>query len=68
MAAAVAGGARSLRAVLVLTGAAAPVAPCGRCRQALAEFGSGMAVILASTSGRIEETTLEALLPRPFRR
>ncbi len=68
VAAAVAGGARSVAAVLILTGAPAPMAPCGRCLQVLAEFGPGMAVLLATASGRLEESTLPALLPRPFRR
>jgi len=69
---AVAGGARRLRAVLVLTGAKAPTAPCGRCRQVLAEFaprtGGGIAVVMMTTGGKSRESTLTELLPHPFRR
>jgi cytidine deaminase len=68
VAAAVAGGARRLRAVLLLTGAAAPTAPCGRCRQVLAEFGADVPIVMATTGGRSREISLGALLPHPFRR
>jgi cytidine deaminase len=66
--AAVAAGARRLRAVLVLTGAAAPTAPCGRCRQVLAEFGDHLSVVMMTTGGKSRESTLHELLPHPFRR
>ncbi len=61
-------GAREFRAILVLTSAPAPVAPCGRCRQVLAEFAGDLRVVMATTGGRREEALLSALLPRPFRR
>lgn len=42
--------------------------PCGACLQVLAEFaGDDLRVILASADGAREVTTLDALLPRPFR-
>ncbi len=66
--AAVAGGARRFRAILVLTGARIPTPPCGRCRQVLAEFGSDLPVLMHTTGGRSEAASLAALLPRPFRR
>jgi cytidine deaminase len=66
--AAVAAGARRIRAVLVLTGAVEPVAPCGRCRQVLAEFARDLPVHLVAAGGREEVTDLQFLLPRPFRR
>ena len=65
---AVASGARELRAVLVLTGAPAPVSPCGRCRQVLAEFGPDLEVLLEAARGRSSRTRLSVLLPHPFRR
>ncbi|HZP95645.1 MAG TPA: cytidine deaminase [Candidatus Limnocylindria bacterium] len=40
--------------------------PCGACRQVLAEFAPGMRVILATTGGLREESTLAELLPDPF--
>ena len=65
MAAAVAAGCRDLTAVLVL--GPRPVAPCGMCRQALAEFNPRAAVLIAGADeGDDLETTLDALLPQPF--
>ncbi len=40
--------------------------PCGACRQVLAEFAPTMRVILATTSGLRNATTLADLLPDPF--
>lgn len=40
--------------------------PCGACRQVLAEFSPDMRVILATTGGKRNVTTLGALLPEPF--
>lgn len=65
---AVAEGARRFAAVLILTGSRTPTAPCGRCRQVLAEFRPDLPVLLATTSGRMREIGLDALLPHPFRR
>jgi cytidine deaminase len=65
---AVSEGARRFRAVLVLTSSREPTAPCGRCRQVLAEFSGDMAVIMATTGGRSREGRLADLLPLPFRR
>jgi len=65
LAAAVAAGCRDLEAVLVL--GPKPVAPCGMCRQALAEFNPCAAVLIAGAeSGDDIETTLDALLPLQF--
>ena len=61
-------GARRFRAVLVLTSSPKPVAPCGRCRQVLAEFGGDPQVLMATTGGRLREARLAELLPHPFRR
>ena len=41
-------------------------APCGACRQVLAEFSPGMRVILATVGGKRKVTTLGELLPDPF--
>jgi cytidine deaminase len=57
------GGGR-LRAVSVVAGDGQPLAPCGRCRQVLFEFG-GSELLL--DQGEWEEpTTLGALLPGAF--
>ncbi len=43
------------------------VAPCGACRQVLAEFDSAMPVVLAAATRDTHQTTsLDALLPGPF--
>jgi len=64
--AAVAAGAKSLRAVAIATQLAKPARPCGACRQVLAEFGKDMVVVLVGSGGVQERTTLAALLPEPF--
>lgn len=68
VAAAVAAGAKRIRAVAVVTPTTPPGSPCGACRQVLAEFAAPDApVLLASPTGSAEETTMEELLPRSFR-
>jgi cytidine deaminase len=67
IAAAVAAGARRIRAVAVATGARPPAPPCGACRQVIAELGAAdTELLLAGPSGAGELTTLGALLPRVF--
>lgn len=67
VAAAVAAGARRIDAVAVVAGERKPGAPCGGCRQVLAEFCSAEAtVVYASAGGARVETTLGALLPQAF--
>jgi cytidine deaminase len=46
---------------------ASPVAPCGACRQVLAEFSPRMPVVLATSVGDGRQlTVLDALLPDAF--
>ncbi len=41
--------------------------PCGSCRQALAEFGLTLTILIADEEEKLlEETTLAKLLPRAF--
>lgn len=64
--AAVVAGARAIAAIAVAGPEGATTAPCGACRQVLAEFGTpAMRVVYGSPSGPIE-TTLDALLPVAF--
>ena len=65
--AAVVGGARKLKRVVVTTNVDPPAAPCGACRQLLAEFGMSLEVIAV---GPKEERrwTLAELLPDAFTR
>jgi cytidine deaminase len=62
---AVAAGERKFQALAVVTADGA--SPCGACRQALAEFGLGLEVILADEKGTIRQVvTLKKLLPMAF--
>ncbi|MGH7569800.1 MAG: cytidine deaminase [Gemmatimonadales bacterium] len=65
--AAVAGGARRFRRIAVATEVDPPGAPCGACRQLLAEFGTDLEVIGVGPSSQ-KRWTLQALLPDPFTR
>ena len=65
VAAAVVAGARPIAVAVVANGKA--VAPCGACRQVLAEFAAAMPVILATSAGGDPQlTSLDALLPGAF--
>jgi cytidine deaminase len=67
IAAAVAAGARRFGAIAVVTGSNPPAAPCGVCREALAEFcGDDFEVLLEGATGERRATTLGALLPNRF--
>ncbi len=69
IAAAVAAGARRFEAVAIVTAPnrhGRPAAPCGQCRQALAEFGLDLDVVLAAPDGPAEVHGLRALLPLAF--
>lgn len=62
---AVSEGDRKFRALAVVTLNGG--APCGSCRQVLAEFGLDTIVIIADTQGNIvSETTVAGLLPAAF--
>lgn len=66
VAAAVAGGHRRFRRLVLVTDAAEPVAPCGACRAVLAEFEPDLSIVSVA-GGRSMEQRLGELLPRPFR-
>ncbi len=58
-------GERDIQAVAVVTENGG--APCGACRQVLAEFGLQTEVILADATGHVSSrTTLRELLPHAF--
>ena len=60
-------GKRDLELVVVVTEADPPSAPCGLCRQVLAEFSSGdLGIYLATPAGIVSRATLDELLPRRF--
>jgi cytidine deaminase len=69
VAAAVAAGETRLAAAAVMTATSPPAAPCGMCRQVLAEFaGDELPIALVNDGGERSDTTLGALLPHAFRR
>ncbi len=62
---AVSEGERNFDAISVVTDNGG--SPCGPCRQALAEFGVGIIILIAGDDGKqIEENTLDDLLPGAF--
>jgi cytidine deaminase len=62
---AVSAGDRRFVAIAVVTENAGT--PCGSCRQALAEFGLGIIVLIADDQGNVkQETTVKDLLPGAF--
>jgi len=68
IAAAVSAGEKRITAVAVETSTSPPAAPCGMCRQVLAEFaGDDLPIALVNDKGEREDTPLGALLPHAFR-
>jgi cytidine deaminase len=63
--AAVAAGARCFRRLVVVSDGTPPAAPCGACRQALAEFGVETDVV-AVGGGQARQWRLKDLLPDRF--
>lgn len=64
LSAAISAGCTSIQAVAIAADRMIP--PCGMCRQALAEFNREVPVLMAD-GDKEERTTLDQLLPDPFR-
>ena len=62
---AVSAGERKLEAIAVVADTASPTAPCGACRQVIAEFGI-TTIIMSNTKGDNQVISLEELLPFAF--
>jgi cytidine deaminase len=63
--AAVATGRRRFRRIAIMSDSTPPAAPCGACRQALAEFGLDLEVL--ASNGEVErQWSLRELLPDAF--
>lgn len=65
VAAAVSRGQRRFRRLVVVTGGQRAVAPCGRCRQVLAEFGTDLMVYGVANGERVN-WQLKDLIPDHF--
>lgn len=64
---AVSAGERRIDAVAIVGGADRPAAPCGGCRQVLAEFcAPDVPVVFATATGESVRSSLSALLPGAF--
>ena len=59
-------GVRDFDALCVITPADHPVAPCGICRQVLAEFCDDLDILMVTTDGKRLHVTLDELLPHRF--
>jgi cytidine deaminase len=64
---AVSEGARDFVALAVAGPPGVETPPCGACRQALAEFAPRLRIHWARAGKRIASSTLDRLLPEPFR-
>lgn len=65
---AVAAGARKVSYLAVVADTAGVPAPCGACRQVLAEFAAdfNLPVLLVNLKGHVHRTILAELFPLPF--
>ena len=64
---AVSQGVKTFKAIAIVADTEGPCAPCGACRQVIAEFCKGdMPVYLTNLKGDVLETTVEKLLPGAF--
>ena len=67
LAAAVTAGERSFDELVLVSDGAEPAAPCGACRQALAEFAPSLRIVSHGLNGETVAWTLAELLPHQFR-
>lgn len=64
----VAGGQRTIKAIVIASPNDEPCYPCGGCRQKIAEFaGDDVPVYMATQLGEPEHASVGDLLPRAFR-
>ncbi len=64
--AAIAGGDRVFRRLVLVSDAPDPATPCGACRQVLAEFAPDLEIVSIAPNGTEQRWLLNELLPVPF--
>ncbi|MEM3832452.1 MAG: cytidine deaminase [Thermoprotei archaeon] len=64
---AVSEGDKEIEEVVIAVESEEPVAPCGACRQVIAEFNPHAKIIMVNNKGITRETTLDKLLPDIFK-
>lgn len=64
---AVSEGDREIEEIVVAVESEEPVAPCGACRQVIAEFNPHAKIIMVNSRGMKKETTLDKLFPDIFK-
>ena len=63
---AIAEGERRFTSLVIATEGSMPAAPCGICRQVLAEFAPSLEITSCTTDGAESHWSLDQLLPAPF--
>lgn len=63
--AAIAAGERQFEIIAIAADSQSPVAPCGACRQVMAEFSPELRIISTTLDGTLSEFKLSDLLPIP---
>ncbi len=63
---AVSDGEREIVEIAVASNAENPAAPCGICRQVMAEFALNAKIYIAGRKGKVVETTVKEILPFAF--
>jgi cytidine deaminase len=59
-------GVREVEALAIVAATAAPVSPCGMCRQFIFELAPDLPILLANLNGQQQHTTARDLLPGGF--
>ena len=59
-------GAEEVEAIAVIADLSHPIAPCGACRQVIAELAPRARIVMANLRGEVEIGDVDTLLPNRF--